>query len=519
MNGEQGESSTLGTGTVVEGQTLTGDLSIRCDVCIVGSGPGGAVSAAVLQAAGKKVVVVEEGGYFTEERFRMLEADAYVHLYQEGAQRVTKDLSVALYQGRAVGGSSVVNWTTCFRLRQRVHDHWRTEHGVDGFSAADLEPHYQAVESRLGVEKVARQQLNRNNALLLAGCEKLGFHADTLSRNVRGCGQTGYCGLGCPLGAKQSMRKTYLADALNSGATVISRARADRFERQGNRIVSLDATLLDALGRQPTGARLRVEADRFIVAAGAIGSPALLLRSGIDVGGLVGGRTFIHPTVALVGHHSERVDPYYGAPQTVASEHFIDRGAEVGFLIEAAPLHPSFFATGISDYGVAHRQKMDKLPYTQAVIAIHADGFHDDVQGGQVGLSLGGQPQLDYTPEPRVRRAFVESHKQVARILLAAGAEQVFTSHEPAVHLRSIDEVEKLDRPSYAPNALFVGSAHLMGGCRMGKRGSAVVDDERLQVFGQDNLHVIDGSVFPTSLAVNPQLTIYALARLMSGRL
>ncbi len=507
----------LRQGTIIEGQTLEGVVRFDCDILVIGSGPGGAVAAATLQAAGKKVLILEEGGYFTEQRFRMHESDAYVHLYQDGAQRVTKDLSVALYQGRAVGGSSVVNWTTCFRLRKRVHEHWLKVHHIAGFSEADLRTHYTAVEERLGVHKVARSDLNRNNALLLEGCEKLGFEVDTLSRNVRGCARTGYCGLGCPIGAKQSMRKTYLQDALHSGATLISRARVDRLEYRSGRALGAQANFLDALGTNMTGATLEVRANRIIVAAGALGSPALLLRSGIDLDGKVGERTFIHPTVALVGQHKDPVHPYYGAPQTVASEHFVERGGEVGFLLEAAPLQPSFFATGISGYGEAHRSKMESLAHSQAILGIHIDGFRADEKGGRVMLGPQGTPVLHYSPEVPVLRAFADAHKEIARVLFAAGAQQVFTGHDPALRLRNAGDIEKLQNMSYNANRVFVASAHLMGGCRMGKGG--VVDDELLRVSGYENLHVIDGSVFPTSLGVNPQLTIYALSRLISSRI
>ena len=255
---------------VVEGQTLTSDLEAVADVCIVGSGAGGAVAAATLQAAGLKVLVVEEGGYFTSSRFRMREADAYPNLYQESAQRTTKDLSVAIFQGRTVGGGTVVNWTTCFRTPDHVVEHWRAKHAVGSISPADLAPHFDAVEERLSVAPIPLEATNRNNRTLYEGCKALGYEAEPIKRNVRGCALTGYCGMGCPIDAKQSMLVTYLPDAMNRGATVLSRCRVERLVLEGNEVTGLEGTLLDADGVKPTGVKARVKAKRFLLAAGAI---------------------------------------------------------------------------------------------------------------------------------------------------------------------------------------------------------------------------------------------------------
>lgn len=506
---------------VLEGQTIASDLELQADVCIVGSGPGGAVAASTLARAGLKVVVLEAGGYFTKSRFRMLENEAYSMLYQEGAARSTKDLSIAMLQGKAVGGGSVVNWTTCFRTPEYVVEHWREHFGVAGINSQQLAPFFDAAEKRLNVRKGPVGLLNRNNRLLYDGCKALEWQVDTTARNVIGCAQTGFCGLGCPVDAKQSMLVTYLPDAMNEGATIISRCRVDKFEVRTGEVVAAHGTFMTADGSRPTGQRLRLRAKHFVSSASALGSPALLMRSGIsDQSTMLGRRTFLHPVAVSVAFFKEPVEGYYGAPQSAASHQFSDRGKEVGFFMECAPTHPGLASTILPGHGQANRTLSEKAAHLAAHIAVHIDGFHEDVAGGTVELDSDGQPVLDYVISPRLWRALRVSHQAMARLQFAVGAQTVSTCRDPDVPMHSPRDIELLSNLPYEPNRTFVTSAHTLGGCLMSddpKRG--VVRSEDLRHHSIPNLHVIDGSVFPTGLGVNPQMSIYGLAGLVSSRL
>lgn len=506
---------------VLEGQTVERDLVTTCDVCIVGSGAGGSTAAQNFARAGLKVVVVEEGGYFTTPRFRMREDEAYPWLYQDGGQRASKDASVAIYQGKAVGGGTVVNWTTCFRLPEDVLEHWKTQHGVSGFTASDLIPHYETVEKRLNIHKVGLDEINRNNRLLYDGCKTLGWEVDTLKRNVRGCARTGYCGLGCPVEAKQSMAVTFLPDAMNRGATVISRCRVDRLTKDGNRITGIRGHFMDAFGRHPTGLSIEVKAKRTILCAGAIGTPSVLLRSGLgSEAAMTGKRTFLHPVVASAAEYDDDVAGYYGAPQGAASHHFAHRGSEVGYFLEAVPLQPLFVSTGTGGYGKQHREVIQRLPKLAGIIALAIDGHHEEVDGGTVSLDADNNPVLDYTPHPKVFAAFRDALKNIAKLQLETGAKRIFTGHDPVDVITKTADIQKLDAALFRPNSIFVGSAHQMGGAMMGaKEKGAVVRSEDLRHQTLEDLYVMDGSVFPTSLGVNPQLSIYGLTHLMSSRL
>lgn len=506
---------------VVEGQTLERDVDAEADVCIIGSGAGGSVAAALLARAGKRVVVLEEGGYFTAERFMMREGDAYPQLYQEGGQRVTKDLSIALFQGTAVGGTTVVNWTTCFRTPEATLERWRTHHGVGHVDAAALAPHFEAVERRLNISKIDLERVNRNNRLLWDGCKALGFEVDTLNRNVIGCAMTGYCGTGCPVDLKQSMLITYLPDAMSDGATIVSRCRVERLELDGGRVVRAHGRCLDAFGVGETGVKVTVRAKRFIVAGGAINSPALLMRSNVpDPSGRLGKRTFLHPVIVSAAEYAEEIAGYHGAPQGVASHQFAHRGDDVGFFLEASPIYPVLMTTAMPAFGAAHREEAKKLRHFAGHLALAIDGHHDGEEGGTVAVLPSGRPQLDYQISPRVWAALREGQKVLAKVQLATGAKRVGTFHTPPVELRTEKDLALLDAAPYAPNRVGVFSAHIMGGCGMSDDPrSGVVRSEDLRHHHVDNLHVVDGSAFPTSTGVNPQLSIYGLAHLATTRM
>lgn len=505
---------------VVDGSAATADLDLEADVCVIGSGAGGAVTAAVLAEAGRSVIVVEEGGYFTHADFDMREAHTVPRLYQESMQRTTEDLAISILQGRAVGGTTVVNWTTSFRTPPDVVDHWAKEHAVGGFAYADLVPHYEAIERRLSIQKVDEAAMNRNNRRFYEGCKAKGFEVDTTRRNVHQCLQTGYCGMGCPVNAKRSMLVTLIPDAVDAGARILFRARVARLERSGDAIRAAHATLLDASGYAPTGRRATIRAKRFVLSGGALNSPALLLRSGIDSGGLVGTRTFLHPVVGVTGLYDEPVEAFVGAPQSAASHAFAHRGEDVGFFMETAPIYPMLGAMALPGLGAAHRSLMEAVARRTLHIALAIDGFHDAVPGGTVKLRPSGAPLLDYAIVPKIWEAFRTSTRRLVEINLASGAREVQTLHDPPLTFRSEKDLDRLDAAPWEPCRVAVFTAHQMGGCRMGDDPrTSVVRSSDLRHHTVENLHVIDGSVFPTSLGVNPQESIYGLARLMATRL
>jgi choline dehydrogenase-like flavoprotein len=506
---------------LVEGQTVDRDQELSADVCIIGSGAGGAVTASILQRAGKKVIVLDEGGYFTSPRFRMREDECYPQLYQESALRTTKDLAIAIFQGRAIGGTTVVNWTTSFRTPESTLEIWNERFAVGHVDAAALAPHFEAVEEKLSIAEIPFELINRNNRLLWEGCKALGYDVHLLKRNVKGCAHTGFCGYGCPIDAKQSMLVTYLPDALEAGATAVSRARVDRLVIEGGRVSSLEGSFLDAWGLSPTGRKLTVKAKTFVLSSGAIGSPAVLMRSGApDPHGRLGVRTFLHPTMAVTALYDEPVDGYRGAPQSVASHQFAHRESDIGWFMEVAPVQPLLMATAAPGFGVEHRALMSRIEDMATFIALSIDGHVEGDEGGKVELRDSGWPVLDYPVSDRLWATLRESQRTLAKLHLAAGAKEVSTLHAKTFWIKSEKDLEAIDRAEYAPATVPVFSAHVMGGCGMSDDPKlGVVRSEDLRHHQLDNVHVIDGSVFPTSAGVNPQESIYGLAHLIATRL
>ena len=494
-----------------------------CDVVIVGTGAGGGVTAEVLARNGLAVVLVEEGPLRSSRHFDMRESHAYPHLYQESASRRTKDKGINVMQGRCVGGSTTVNWTSSFRTPARTLEFWRSRFGLEGFSPEALAPWFEQAERRLSIVPSPFAP-NRNNELLRIGAEALGIPVATISRNVRNCFNLGYCGVGCPTNAKQSMLLTTIPAALDLGARLLTRARAHRLLLEDGRPSGLEIEWLDDSGLQPTGRRSVVRARHYVLAGGAINTPALLLRSEApDPHGLIGTRTFLHPTVVSASVHEEQIDGFDGAPQTIYSDHFLDSvpiDGPLGFKLEAPPLHPVLFSTTMQGFGRQHASQMRDFRHTHALLALLRDGFHPLSRGGRVELRSDGSPVLDYPLDETVFEGVRRGLLTMAEIQFAAGARAVVPVHERAGSYGSWKAArEAIAALPMEPLLARVVSAHVMGGCGMAadERLGVARPDGRMHALESVSVH--DGSLFPTSIGANPQLSIYGTVARMATEL
>jgi choline dehydrogenase-like flavoprotein len=502
-----------GAGHVTPGAQLPTLSAIEVDFCVVGSGAGGSVAATVLAQAGAHVAILEEGGHFTRRDFNMREAWAYPALYQERGNRATDDLAITVLQGRNVGGGTTVNWTSSFRTPEPTLRLWAERHGVRDLDARALAPHFAAVEERLSIGPGTDDDVNHNNRKLWDGAARLGWSPELIRRNVKGCARLGYCGLGCPIDAKQSALITYVPDALAAGAELFSDCRARLIEIDRGRARAVIADVLDRGSDRAIG-RIVIHARHGVVlAGGAVNTPALLLRSKAGTGsGVVGKRTFLHPTVPLVAFYDEPIEAFYGPPQSVSVRHFSSRGADVGYFLETAPVHPMLAALAFPGSGDAHRRVIERLPHVQATIALLIDGHHDD-EGGTVGVSGDGRVKLRYPLPPALREAGVHALQSMARLQLAAGAREVVTLHDQPLTIRDEADLARIAQVPFGPNLHTLFSAHQMGGCPMGEDPRTSVVNSRGRHHELENLWITDGSLFPTSVGINPQLTIYAVAR------
>lgn len=507
----------------IDASKLTHDAVLEADVCIIGTGAGGGVAADVLSSTGLKVVMVEEGMLRTSTDFRMLESEAYPTLYQESAARKTADKAINILQGRTVGGTTTVNWTTSFRTPSSTLQFWRDRYGLTDLTDAHMQGWFERAEALTNITDWA-VPANENNSVLERGAVKLGIEVGHIRRNVKGCANLGYCGMGCPLNAKQSMLVTTIPAALARGAVLVSRVRAERLVFKNNRAHALECIAMQGVGYTLGQTKVQVRAKHFVVAGGAIGSPALLMRSGApDPHGRLGTRTFLHPSLLSGADMGAKVEAWSGAPQTRYSDHFLNTqpiDGPMGFKLEVPPVHPLLYAISLNGMGDYHRSRITNLPNTQVTIALCRDGFHPDSEGGTVRLLPDGYPQLDYD----LNRYFFDAAKRamlaMAEIQFAAGAKEVFPVDERVTGFKSWQAAKAgITALDLKPLSTRVASAHVMGGCGM----SANVKDGVVDAFGRhhqiENVSVIDGSVFPTSIGANPQLSIYGLSWRNAARL
>ena len=511
--------------------------NITCDVAIIGSGAGAGITAELLAKAGLAVIIIEEGPLKSSRDFNQKESEAYPSLYQESAARKTEDKAINILQGRCVGGSTTVNWTSSFRTPQATLQFWQDRFELKDYSVPALAPFFEQAERRLNILPWLVAP-NENNDLLRRGAAKLGIAASAISRNVKGCWNLGSCGLGCPTNAKQSMLVTTIPAALDMGAQLLTETRADKFELEGGRngkikalfcSFSLPNSAVDQSIR--TRPAIKIIAKHYVLAGGAINSPAVLLRSGApDPHGVLGKRTFLHPVVMSSSVFEQKVEAWAGAPQSIYSDHFMDTQAidgPIGYKLEAPPLHPIIFASTVPGMGQDQHDFLKTFPHNHTLLALLRDGFHDDSPGGKVKLRSDDSAVLDYPLTDYVMDGGRRALLSMMEIQFAAGAKQVFPLHEMAKPYTSWSEArDAVNKLPMKPLLTKIVSAHVMGGC-------ALAGSERLGVTRPDGVHwqlenlsIHDGSLFPTSIGANPQLSVYGtvnrlaqgLAKRLTGR-
>jgi len=517
----------LAAGWTVLGHTSAPPARLDCDVVVVGTGAGGGITAELLARAGFKVLMLEEGPLKTSRDFNQLESEAYPTLYQESAARKTADKAINILQGRCVGGSTTVNWTSSFRTPSATLAHWRQHFGLTELTDDALAPYFQQAERRLNVSPWLVPP-NENNDLLRRGAAKLGIPAAAILRNVKGCWNLGSCGMGCPTNAKQSQLLTGVPTALSHGATLLVNTRAVRLEVVQGQVQSLHAEFLwqkpDSVLLEKAQAAIEIKAKHFVVAGGAINSPALLLRSGLpDPHTRLGQRTFLHPVVMSAATHSHQVEGWQGAPQTIYTDHFLETqpiDGAMGYKLEAPPIHPLIFASSIPGYGQASAALLKGFAHQHILLALLRDGFAPGSPGGRVSLRGDGSPLLDYPLNDFVMEGARRALLSMAEIQFAAGARQVMPVHEQAQLCTSWAQAQDMiARLPMLPLQTRVVSAHVMGGCGMAasaRDGVVRPDGQHWQVA---NLSIHDGSLFPTSIGANPQLSIYGLVNRLTQQL
>jgi choline dehydrogenase-like flavoprotein len=492
--------------------TLDGDTTLSCDAVVIGSGAGGGVVAAELSAAGKDVIVLEEGGYYNEADFNQLELDMMRKLYYQGGFAATSDAAIALIAGGCLGGGTVVNYTTSFRSPDWLRDEWANQYGLTAFATDEYTASMDAVYERLGVN-AAHNRVSARERVLERGMRKLGWHAAYMPRNVQGCTQDancGFCGYGCQSGAKQSTLKTYLLDAYRRRARIVVNCKVDRVLIEDGRAVGVRATV-----RQPEmpAWTLIVRSRAVVAAAGAIGTPALLQRSGVR-SPAVGRWLRLHPGVAVLGVFDETLRPWEGSLQAVYSDEWINLdGRYHGVKLESGPMHPAILAHAIPWRDPTQYRRLMRLLPNMSVLA----PLVRDHGGGRV-TARDGAARVDYRMGKDDLADIRRGIQAAVQIMEAGGAREIFTGQSAYVSYKpgqrgGIDAfMSEVDRAGYGPGQMGYFSFHQMGSCRMGADPATSVVGPDHQAHVVKGLFVADGSAFPSASGVNPMITIMAMA-------
>jgi choline dehydrogenase-like flavoprotein len=478
--------------------------------------------------------VIEAGSLVRPEELTELEGDMTARLYAESGMRTTDDLAITLLQGAAVGGGTLVNWMITFRTPDFVLDEWASRFGLHDFAPATMAPAFDCVAREIHATLVPDDAHSPANRILLDGAARLGWRAGAGRINARSCLRTGFCGQGCRYGAKQGVDQVYIPRAVAAGARLLADARVDRIEvverdgassgaARGSRrstppLKRVHVTLTDRRTRAPVGG-LVAEAPVVVLAAGAISTPVLLQRSDFGGGG-VGRYLRLHPTTAVAGEHGADVYAAGGVPQSAVCDEFLRRDDHgYGFWIECAPNHPALGAVAAPGFGEAHRDIMRRFRRTTNLITLVRDGSDLDASNGSVGVSASGRVRIAYRVGARDRENLIAGVQAAARILLAAGVSDVRTLHVVGGSLRDERDVMALRHRGWRPHDLTLFSAHVNGTCRLGTDPRTSGADPGGERHGARGLYVADGSLLPTGLGVNPQLTIMAIATVIAQRM
>jgi choline dehydrogenase-like flavoprotein len=485
---------------VVRAVDLDADEAIECDVVVVGTGAGGAVVARELAEAGHAVVLIEEGEYYTRSDFSNRTLSSQGKLYRDMGSTITLgNTGIPLPIGMNVGGSTTINSGTCYRVPDRVLAKWRDDFGLTEITPDAMAPYFERVEQVIGVGEARREHLGGAARVIARGCERLGYKHKPLRRNAPDCDGKGVCCFGCPTDAKRSTNVSYVPLALRAGAQLFTGARVERILAESGR-----ATGVEARARGGHRARLTVRAKRTVVACGTLYTPVLLERSGLaGSSGELGKNLSIHPAAAVLGWFDETIAGYNAIPQGYSIEQFHDEG----ILFEGGTTPLDLAAATLPFVGRSFVELAESYDHVAMF------GFMiEDTSRGRVFSSKAGRPIITYILNDADVARIKRGTEILARVYLAAGARKVY----PMVHgfdvLQSEADLTRFRRARLSARDFDLTAYHPLGTARMGLDPARSVVGPDHRVHDVRDLYVTDGAAVPSSLAVNPQVTIMAMA-------
>jgi len=482
----------------VDASTLPDGEALECDVVIVGTGAGGAPLAHALAKRGHAVLLLEEGGAFTRQDFTGRAVDMMKKLYrQSGVTVAFGNTAIPIPLGRGVGGTTLINSGTCFRVPAAVLAQWRRA-GLTDFTEAGLGQHYDAVERFLEVAPSSKAALGKPAELIAKGCDALGYSHHALRRNAPGCDGQGLCCFGCPTDAKRSMNVSYVPAALDAGAQLLTGFKVERVLRERGAAVGVTGVATGTL--KP----LTVRAQVVVLACGALMTPVLMEQSGLGAtSGQLGRNLSIHPASAAIGLFDESINSSRTVPQGYA----IDAFASEGLYFEGGTTPLDLTAVSLAGFGPSYTALMEQFDRTFGF------GFMvKDTSRGRVTAGRDGAPRITYWLNEADRAQLQRAFGVLARVYFAAGAREVRAPVRGHERLQSLADVERLERAAVPARHMDLTAYHPLGTARMGVDPLQSVVDGTHEAHDVTNLFICDGAAVPSSLGVNPQLTIMAMS-------
>ena len=479
---------------------LEKDIEEESDVCVIGSGAGGAAVAKELAEKGLKVIILEEGGRYDLADFKGESIYRAEKMYQDGGISTTMGFPpVLLPLGKAVGGTTVINSGTCFRTPDAILNEWAQVYGLTRISPVEMLPYFERVEKIINVTPVAENLLGGNGRVIARGLDKLGIRGSVLHRNVKNCEGSGLCCFGCPTDAKQSTQLNYIPMALKAGAKIYPYCKVQKINKVQDRVQSVEA-----ISQKGTAHKIKIKAKVLVVAAGSIGTPVLLLRNKLaNASGQLGRNLSIHPAGKALALFDEKIEGWKGVPQS----YYADFLKEEDISFESIFTPPSLQATSLLLHGRPHKEIMELYNH----IAIFGFMIKEKARGS-VHLLPGDKHMITYSLTQQDVKKFVEGVVWLARIFFAAGAKKVFPCFHNLPELNSESDIEKIYRLHLKKTDLDVAAFHPLGTARMGSDPKHSVVNGYGRVHDSENMFITDGSILPTNLGVNPQVSIMAFA-------
>lgn len=484
--------------------------TIHFDVVVVGSGAAGAIIAAEIAKTDRKVLVIERGKHIDPNNFSEDEVDMFSKLYADGALQLSRDFRFQVLQGMCVGGTTVVNNAVCFDLPEAVLERWNDQRGLDaGLDVDRLRVSFLKLHHKLRISEQPATFLQPGARKFVAGIERLGLnqpphHFGVVAANIADCIGCGYCNIGCAYGKKLSMLDTVLPQAQHTfGANsfkILAECQAERIISYGDRADTLLCRLSD--GRQ-----IRINARTFVIAGGAINSSWLLMRSKLG-GPLVGRNLAFNMGSPITADFDEELHSYDG----LQISHYFDPPSNQGFVIETIYNPVAAQSLLMPGWFEDHYRNMRRYAnMTCAGVLVGTQG------NARVRAALTGGPEIVYEPTAEDMARLFAGIKLAGRIYLAAGARRVMPTTFRYREFTTEAELERLGDDIRDASDISLGTGHPQGGNPISRDPRKGVVDANFRVHGFQNLYVCDASVFPSSITVNPQLTVMALADYAAG--